>query len=163
VQVQFPNSDAATVFATQEMARIAAPAQKIATESRPETPTDDTAVATAHLVLIGVVKGNEKGAQSEVLEMKIGNVVMGFAPERPKTTSPVKKIALLQDAVETGFVTSTRIVRPVHKIVEVRKRTTANTGFVVEGGLLAPTNVATKDAFSVPVMHRVQLDRLQLP
>merc|ERR1712194_190798 len=98
--------DAATVFATQEMARIAAPAQKIATESRPETPTDDTAVATAHLVLIGVVKGNEKGAQSEVLEMKIGNVEMGFAP-------------------------ATRIVRPVHKIVEVRKRTTANTGFVV--------------------------------
>jgi len=33
VQVQFPKPDAVTVFATQEMARIAAPAQKIATES----------------------------------------------------------------------------------------------------------------------------------
>lgn len=60
------------------------------------------------------------------------------------------------------FAMLTRIVKPVLKIVEDGKRTTGNTGFVAAGRLLAPTNVAVREAFSVLVMHHVQL-HLSLP
>jgi len=116
-------------------------------------------VATAHLVPISVVERNEKNAKSEGSEMKIGNVVMGFAPIWPKTTIPVQEIAKLQDAVETEFVTPTRIVTPVQMIVEEKEPDIK--AFVVIG-ILALTDVAAIKAFSVPVFMRVQLDRLKL-
>jgi len=122
-------SDAEMEIVMQEMEKTVARAPKTVMENYKDK-INIVVVAIHHALIVDVGKRG-KPAPQEPWEPRIGHVVTWFVQVVLKMLQHAKVIAPQQDVVGTEFVTLTRIVKAVPKIVEEEREITVHTDIAV--------------------------------
>jgi len=122
-------SDAEMEIVMQEMEKTVARAPKTVMENYKDKI--NIVVVAIHHALIVDVGNRGKPAPQQPWEPRIGHVVTWFVQVVLKMLQHAKVIAPQQDAVGTEFVTLTRIVKAVPKIVEEEREITVHTDIAV--------------------------------